>query len=218
MAIQKRRDPDSPDYVGRVWGWIRTIIDQVRMILDLQTLDDSVETRLKRLRAIYYPDKAVHVGYRRVRDVLRGHVDKAYYPYYERLLSAERSMVQLTTDLPPAMASIDWLTEMQGLGQKIVSLIEQLEHIDGLLKIPANFHQAQLQKSRGWLVEQIEEAIALHGSIPVQVVDLKRSFSEATLKQYKERLGRLSNRLEDIQAAYDQPESEAVRRLMAQND
>jgi DNA repair exonuclease SbcCD ATPase subunit len=218
MAIQKRRDPEAPDYLGRLAHWIRSLVDQIRMILDLQTLDDSVTTRLKRLRAIYYPDKAVTVSYRRVRDVLRGHVDKAHYPYYERLLSAERSLWQMTANLPPAMTPSDWLGEMQGLGERIAHLIEQVEQLDSLLAIPANPHQERLLEARLWLMAQIENALTLHNSIPMQVVELKQQLSEEALQQYKTRLESLSNRLEDIQAAYEQPHSEAVRRLMARGN
>lgn len=118
---------NSPSLIRRWWRGFWNVVDQLMMIFDLQTLDDSVSTRLRRLRFIYYHDSKVDITYRRVQDVLRGHVAKDHYPYYDRLMSAERAMFQAIQTVPPHLDGETWLEDMQRLGGKIAHLMEQWE-------------------------------------------------------------------------------------------
>src|SRR5688572_20368946 len=109
---------------GRIIDMIRDIIAEIRMNIELSLPKPSLETRLRWLRHTYYTDPDVNHHYRRVKEVLREHVDKEYHDYYERLLAAERSAYHIVKTLPKAVPGQDLLEEMQHLGEKIAQQIE----------------------------------------------------------------------------------------------
>jgi hypothetical protein len=202
-----------------IWGRIGRIIgllyDQARMILDLPTADKSLEMRLARLRRIYYADPKVTISYRRVRDILRGQVNPDYYPYYEKILAAERSLVASLPKLPPEADGPALLALMQTLGQKIAALIEDVEQADQLLKLyPIGSPSSESSRAlRAWLLDQLKQALQVHNDIPLQVLNLR---TQAGQKDYQARLHRLSLRLDEVnEASGDEAQ---LKRLMSQSE
>jgi hypothetical protein len=190
--------------VSRLGRFLRNLLDQLMMIFDLSTLDDSVETRLRRLRFIYYNDADVTIKYRRVRDVLRGHVSEAYHDFYQRMLSAERATFRAGKSLHAGARADDLLTQMQALADKIARLIEQVEHADKIAALyPAGSTDANLvAASRQWLLDRIEEALEVHGGVPARVMSFNTVATGRGVDKLSERIARLTNRLDDIADSY----------------
>ena len=211
--------PSSHSIVARVGRFIRNLVDQLLMILDLTTLDDSVEGRLRRLRFIYYNDSDVDISYRRVRDVLRGHVSEPYRDFYQRMLSAERATFRAAKSLHSGARADDLLSQMQALAEKTARLIEQVEHADKIAKLyPAGSADADIvAESRQWLLNRIEEALEVHGGVPARVMSLNTVATGRGVDKLSERIARLTNRLDDIADSYadiDDYSADNLRRFM----
>jgi len=188
----------------RLGDWLQNLVDQLLMIFDLATLDDSIETRFKRLRHIYYPDPKVNRHYRRVRDVLRGHVAEPYRDYYERMLSAERAAYQASQGMPSGAGAADLLAQMQRLSEKAARLIEEAQHADQVLKLydPTSSEAEGVEQAHTWLLERIEEALTLQAGIPAQLMRFKTTQAGRGVDKLSEAIARLTTRLDDIADSY----------------
>lgn len=191
----------------RWWLILRLVIDQILMILDMPTLDNTLEVRLARLRRIYYEDAKANIKYRRVRDVLRGHVDKEYYTYYEQLLSVERATKQATQKLHAGARGNELFHQVQRLGDKIARLIDELQDLDSIMKL-YDHHSPQeaenVTKLRTTLIQRIEEVLNIQSGIPARMMTLGTTRAERGIDRLQERLQRLALRLDDIAEAYDE--------------
>jgi hypothetical protein len=177
------------------------------MILDLPTLTTSIDIRLARLRRIYYDDPKAAVTYRRVRDILRGHVDKAYHHYYQDLLSAERAIYQTTRKLHIGTRADDLFYQVQRLGEKIARLVEELQDLDQIatLYTDPNTPEAQsVARARQSLQQRIEDALQVQKSIPARLLAFGTSTAGRGMDRMQERIERLALRLDDIAATYDE--------------
>ncbi|MBI5929764.1 MAG: hypothetical protein HY862_10675 [Chloroflexi bacterium] len=202
MAEQERQ----PGFLKLIWRGIRELFDQFLMILDLPTTSKATDPRLRRLRRIYYSDPQINTSYRQVRDILRGHVHKKNYDYYDRMLSTERLVLRATRNIRGS-TSYDILSQTQQLSAKIVALVEQLEDIDEiatLYKNPDSDEAKTMVESRQWLVSRIEEALKLQASIPAKVVSFNTSKTRRKLDQLGESIDRLMLQLDDILESYDE--------------
>ena len=202
MAEHERQ----PRFFGLLWQGIKELFDQLLMILDLPTASKTTDNRLRRLRRIYYSDPQINTSYRQVRDVLRGHVHKKNYEYYDRILSTERLVVRATRNIRGS-TSYDILSQTQQLSAKIVALVEQLEDIDEIATLYKNSDSDEaktMAESRHWLVSRIEEALNLQASIPAKVVSFNTSKTRRKLDQLGESIDRLMLQLDDILASYDE--------------
>jgi hypothetical protein len=202
MATPER----PPSFLKLMWQGIRNLLDQLFMILDLPTASDSTELRLKRLRKVYYMDAQINASYRQVRDILRGHVHKSNYPYYDRMFSTERLVLRATRNIR-GTTSYDILSQTQQLSAKIVGLVEQLEDIDEIAKLyknPDSDEAKTMAESRKWLVGRIEEALNLQATIPAKVVSFNTSKTRRKLDQLGESIDRLALQLDEILESYDE--------------
>ncbi len=202
MAEHERQ----PRFFRLLWQGIKELFDQFLMILDLPTASKTTDNRLRRLRRIYYSDPQINTSYRQVRDVLRGHVHKTNYEYYDRMLSTERLVVRATRNIRGS-TSYDILSQTQQLSAKIVALVEQLEDIDEIATLYKNSDSDEaktMAESRHWLVSRIEEALNLQASIPAKVVSFNTSKTRRKLDQLGESIDRLMLQLDDILASYDE--------------
>ncbi|MBZ0319207.1 MAG: hypothetical protein K8L91_22515 [Anaerolineae bacterium] len=196
----------QPGFIKLLWQGIKALFDQLLMILDLPTASNTADTRLRRLRRIYYSDPQINTTYRQVRDILRGHVHKKNYDYYDRMLSTERLVVRATRNIRGS-TSYDILSQTQQLSARIVALVEQLEDIDEiatLYKNPASDEAKTMAESRQWLVSRIEEALNLQASIPAKVVSFNTSKTRRKLDQLGESIDRLMLQLDDILESYEE--------------
>lgn len=190
--------------LARIGQFLRNLLDQLLMILDLSTLDDSIDARMRRLRFMYYNDDDVDISYRRVRDVLRGHVSEPYRTFYQRMLSAERAAFRAGKRLHSGARADDLLAQMQALADKIARLIEQVEHADAIAKLyPATSPDADLvAESRQWLLDRVEEALEVHSGVPARVMSFNTVATGRGIDKLSERIARLTNRLDDIADSY----------------
>lgn len=202
MATSERQ----PGFFKLLWRGIKELFDQLLMILDLPTNSNSPDARLRRLRRIYYSDPQINSSYRQVRDILRGHVHKQNYAYYDRMLTTERLVVRATRNTR-GTTSYDILSQTQQLSLKIVTLIEQLEDIDEIAKLyknPISDESKTVAESRQWLAGRIEEALSLQASIPAKVVSFNTTKTRRKLDQLGESIDRLMLQLDDILESYDE--------------
>ena len=179
-------------------------VDQLLMIFNLATLDDSVETRLKRLRHIYYDHPKVNATYRSVKDVLRGHVDAEFYAHYDRLMTAERAAYQIVKNLPHGTHGSELLEQMQNLGEKVARLIDQIQNADQAAKLytPESKEAKSVAEARSWLLQRVEQSLELHVSIPARLLTFSTATSGRGIDKIGERISRLSNQLDDIADSY----------------
>ena len=204
MALIRRNKPLDWQ---RWWLILRLLVDQILMILDMPTLDNTLEIRLARLRRIYYENPKANISYRRVRDVLRGHVTKEYYTYYERLLSVERATKQATQKLHAGARANELFQQVQRLGDKIARLIEELQDLDEIMKLYAgnNLQETEnVTKLRDTLMQRIDEALEIQSGIPARMMTLGTTRAERGIDRLQERLQRLALRLDDIAETYDE--------------
>lgn len=209
MSLIRRNEP-----IGwqRWWLILRLLIDQILMILDMPTLDNTLEIRLARLRRIYYENPKANISYRRVRDVLRGHVAKEYYAYYERLLSVERATKHATQKLHAGARANELFHQVQRLGDKIARLIEELQDLDEIMRLYAgnNLQETEnITKLRDTLRQRIDEALEIQSGIPARMITLGTSRAERGIDRLQERLQRLALRLDDIAETYDEMDETA---------
>lgn len=183
---------------------IASILNEVWMNIELSLFNNSSEVRLKWLRHTYYHDPKVSVGHRRVKEVLREHVNSEFYPYYERLLTSERSLFQLTQKLPAGVRGDELLDQMQRIGHKVIQLIEQVQIAAETKNIyPKDSPEAQsIADSRQRLIEQIEQTLSLHASIPARVLSFSSTTAGRGMDKMSERIERLTNRLDDLAESY----------------
>lgn len=194
-----------------IWLRLRILLDQILMILDLPTLTDNLDIRMARLRRIYYDDPKVTVDYRRVRDILRGHVKKGYRYYYQELLAAERATYQASRKLHSGTRADDLLYQVQRLGDKIARLIEELQDLDDIGRLYQNQDSAEAQtveRTRRTLTQRIEDALRLQKAIPARVIAFGSSTAERGIDRLQARIQRLANRLDDIAETYDEIDDE----------
>lgn len=184
---------------------LRVILDQLMMILDLPTINDSSEMRMARLRRMYYDDPDVTVKYRRVRDVLRGHVHKDNYDFYEQILAVERVIYHSGDKL--GRRSEAMLQHTQHLGDKIVRLIDELEDVDDVAKLysDSNSESAQqVQQHRETMLKRIKDALEVQQSIPARIITLGTTKSDREVIRLQDRIERLALELDDIAATYEE--------------
>jgi chaperonin cofactor prefoldin len=189
----------------RLLRLLEELLEEIKTMVSLAFQTDSLELRLKRLRQIYYTDEKVTLRYRQVRDILRDKVAEAYHPYYEKILVAERTAYQMTRELNPGVRGEDILAHMQDLGEKIARLVEQLQHADKTIKLYTRVttEANMVAESQVWLRNHIEEALEIHGSIPAKLMSFMTASAGRGLEKFSDRLARLTNRLDDILASYD---------------
>lgn len=187
------------------WLRLRILIDQILMILDLPTLSDSPELRMSRLRRIYYEDPAVTIKYRRVRDLLRGHVSKQYFDYYEHILSVERVVFISSRKLGSKGGDI--LYQTQQLGDKIIKLVDEIEDLE---KFEALYQESDgdtfqhIQAAKQALLQRIDDAVTLQKTIPARLLSLGSSRAERGIDRLQERIHQLALELDDIADSYDE--------------
>ncbi|MCI0713065.1 MAG: hypothetical protein L0154_23115 [Chloroflexi bacterium] len=184
---------------------LRVILDQLMMILDLPTINDSPELRMARLRRIYYDDADVNVKHRRVRDVLRGYVHKDNYVYYEQILSVERVIYHSGGRLGGRSSAL--LYHTQHLGNRIVNLIDELEDIDDVAKLYGDTTSdaaRQVQNHRDTILRRIKDALEVHRAIPARLVTLGATQSDRDITRLQDRIERLALELDDIAATYEE--------------
>jgi hypothetical protein len=196
-----------------IWGRIRDtllqFLDQFFMIMNLPTFTSSLQGRMRRLRGLYYRDHTLTIDDGRIRDVLRGHVDKKYRSYYERLLSVEREVYLVTGRMQYTQTPDDLLNQTQQLTDRIVKLIEQLQDAEQLLKIyrDPSAPQAHIAYQRRQLLQaRIDEALHIHFTIPTAITGLKDVQEEREMVRLGERIQRLTLQLEDIEESYGEIE------------
>ncbi|NJL92765.1 MAG: hypothetical protein HC915_03075 [Anaerolineae bacterium] len=105
---------------------------------------------------------------------------------------------------------------MQGLTFQIARLIEQAENAQRTARLaPPNSATAQdMAATQQWLHERITAALEIQASLPARLVAFGSTVAERGLDKARERVGRLTNRLDDIAEAYaeiDDPFSAARR-------
>lgn len=191
----------------RWWIIFRLLLDQILMILDMPTLDDSLEVRLARLRRIYYEDPKANISYRRVRDILRGHVAKDYHVYYDRLLAVERATQQATQKLHAGARGTELFHQVQALGDKIARLIEELQDLDSIAQLYTGHNPKETEnvaRLQTTLTQRLEEALDIQSGIPARMMTLGTSRAERGIDRLQERLERLALRLDDIAETYDE--------------
>lgn len=184
---------------------LRVILDQLMMILDLPTINDSPELRMARLRRMYYDDPDVNVRHRRVRDVLRGHVHKDNHDFYEQILAVERVIYHSGDKL--GRRSEAMLQHTQHLGDKIVRLINELEDVDNVATLysDSNSESAQLvQQHRETMLKRIKDALEVQQSIPARIITLGTTKSDREVIRLQDRIERLALELDDIAATYEE--------------
>lgn len=184
---------------------LRVILDQLMMILDLPTINDSSELRMARLRRMYYDDPNVNVKHRRVRDVLRGHVHKDNYVYYEQILSVERVIYHSGGRLGGRSQAL--LGHTQHLGDRIVNLVDELEDVDDVAKLytDATSEAAQqVQNHRDNILRRIEDALEVQKAIPARIITLGSTQSDRDITRLQDRIERLALELDDIAATYEE--------------
>jgi hypothetical protein len=207
----------------RLWELVRSLLGEIIFNIDNSLRPENVETRVRRLRYIYYDDPAATIKYRRVKEVLRDYVDPTYYSYYERIFSAERATYHMTKSLHSGARGDDLLLQMQDLSAKIVRLVEQLQQADKIAKLyPKDSpNTATLDESRKWLIERIEQALEIHGSIPAKIMSFQTVATGRGIDKFSERIARLTNRLDDIADSYadvDNYTPDYLRDLMDDDD
>jgi hypothetical protein len=204
----------SPGILQRIVQFFANLFDQFMMLLDLPTVSRGIDGRLTRLRRIYYPNPEVSTSYRRVRDVLRGHVDKAYFDYYDRLLANERAVYEATRKFPRTR---ELLEETQHMGNKIVGLIEQLQTTDHVARIykksPDSEPAREVAEAREQLVKRIEEALMIQAGIPAKIISYSTVKAERGIDRLQESIQRLSNQLDDIALSYAEIDAYRQTRL-----
>jgi hypothetical protein len=188
----------------RLWELIRSLFGEIMLNIDNSLRPENAETRIRRLRYLYYDDPKADMTYRRVKEVVREYVDPAYYGYYERIFSAERAAYQMSRTLHKGTRANELLAQMQELSAKIILLVEQLQNADKIAKLyPADSpNAASVAESRGWLVERIEQALAIHGSIPAKMMSFQTTTAGRGIDKFNERIARLTERLDDIAESY----------------
>ena len=159
---------------------------------------------MQRLRRLYYNDPKVNITYRRVRDVLRGHVDAKYHDYYERMMAAERATHSIIKNMHTQTHSTELLEQMQNLGLKVARLIEQLQNSDQIDRLyqPGSKESQMVAESRQWLEQHIEHALEIHAGIPARVMSFSTVAAGRGIEKLSERIARLTERLDDIADAY----------------
>ena len=153
--------------------------------------------------------------------MLRGHVDKKYRSFYERVLSVEREVYLVTGRMQYTKTPDELLHQTQQLTDRIVKLIEQLQDTEHLLKTyrDPSAPQAHIAYQRRQLLQtRIEEVLAIHATIPTRIMGLKDVQEEREIERLAERIQRLTLPLEDIEESYsefeqygDEPSLEAAR-------
>ena len=184
---------------------LRVILDQLMMILDMPTINDSPELRLARLRRMYYDDPDVNIKHRRVRDVLRGHVHKDNYDYYEQILSVERVIYHSGGRLGSRRSAL--LHHIQNLGARIVSLIDELEDVEDVAKLYSGTTTEaaqQLQNHRDTILRRIKDALEVQQAIPARLVTLGATQSDRDITKLQDKIERLALELDDIAATYEE--------------
>ncbi len=183
--------------------------DLIRQLLEEIWLSifppDTPEARLKRLRGLYKTDPKLNMSYRRARDIIRGHLDKQYYDYYDRFLSAERLAEQQLKSLHQGARGDELFQNMQAMSEKIVNLIGQLQELDkSMVLYQANGQEAQqLEETRSALRARIEAALNAQAKIPVKMLTLSTTADSRIFDRLNESIDRLTNRLDDIATSYD---------------
>lgn len=192
-----------------IWGRIRNtllqFLDQFFMIMNLPTFTSSLNGRMRRLRTLYYRDHTLTIDDGQIRDVLRGHVDKKYRSFYERLLSVEREVYLVTGRMQYTKTPDDLLHQTQQLTDRIVKLVEQLQNTEHLLKTyrDPSAPQAHIAYQRRQLLQtQIEESLYIHATIPSRIMGLRDVQEERDIERLLERINRLTLQLEDIEDSY----------------
>jgi hypothetical protein len=188
----------------RLWELIRSLFGEILFNIDNSLRPENVETRVRRLRYLYYDDPKANMTYRRVKEVVREYVDPVYYGYYERVFSTERAAYQMSRTLHKGARADELLAQMQDLSGRIIRLVEQLQNADKIARLyPVDSpNAASVAESRAWLVERIEQALAIHGSIPAKMMSFQTSTAGRGINKFHERIARLIERLDDIAESY----------------
>lgn len=191
------------------WRRLRLAIlnwaDQFLMILNLPTFTNDLRGRMRRLRRIYYANPAMTIEHGQVRDILHGHVDQRYRPYYGQLLAIERAIYQASRSLPAVLQADDLLYQTQLLGNRIVELVEELQISDKTirqLRSPASIITHQLAKRRDIIRHYLEDALAVQATIPARLAALSARQEQRTTERLVDQIRRLNNYLEDVDASY----------------
>ncbi|MBZ0310260.1 MAG: hypothetical protein K8I82_29640 [Anaerolineae bacterium] len=185
-------------------------LDLIRQLLEeiwfnILSLTDNPEARLKRLRWLYKTDPKLTMSYRRAKEVIRDHLDKQYYDYYERFLSAERLAQQQLPALHQGARGDELFQNMLTMSEKIVNLIEQLQQLDkSMVLYKANGQEGQqIEETRSALRTRIEAALNAQAKIPIKMLTLTTTADSGVFNRLNESIDRLTNRLDDIATSYD---------------
>jgi hypothetical protein len=188
-----------------LWLVIVDLLDQLRLRLNLPGFGSTLESRLRRLRRLYYSNLTVTLEHGQARDILHGHVEKRYRPYYEQMLSVEKLVYEADRRMPAGARFPELLYHTQLLSRQIAGLVDDLQRLEGLIRQvrdPAAPVGHELIQRRDDLRRQIEEAVQMQAAITRQVRSLSAVREERVADRLAERIHRLTAFLEDMEASY----------------
>lgn len=191
-------------FISNLMEFIQRIIEEIWLNI-AGSIHSTPEIRLRWLRFMYYEEPDITMNHRRTKDVVREHLDKEYYDYYHRFLSAERLAKQQLERLHQGARGSELFQNMQEMSEKIVTLIEQLQHLDKSMALySANDTEAkQLTETRNALRTRIEAALNAQAKIPIKMLTLSTTANTRTFDRLNDSIDRLTNRLDDIASSYD---------------
>ncbi len=191
-------------FLNNLIAFIQRIFEEIWLNI-AGSLRSTPEIRLRWLRFMYYEDADITMNHRRAKDVVREFLDKAYYDYYHRFLSAERLAKQQLDRLHQGARGDELLHNMQGMSEKIIVLIDQLQNLDKSMSLyqADTAEMQQLQESRNALRARIEAALNAQAKIPIKMLTLTTAADTRSFDRLNESIDRLTNRLDDIAASYD---------------
>ncbi len=176
---------------------------------------------MRRLRAVYYHNPRASISHGRVRDILHGHVDQRYRSYYDQVLVTERAIAELCATLPATVAGNDILFKTQLLGEKLVTLVDELQSIEKQLKRSrqgvASMTVALKQRQRS-IKTRLEDGLQQQSQIPPRLQTLQRVQPDRDMADLTVEIERLTLFVSDVAKTYDEMRTDDVMKRWESND
>jgi len=201
--------------VQQLIDWLQDFLDEIRLSFFAAIGMNTLETRLRRLRLLYYRDPKVTTQYRQVKEILKDNVSPQYYDLYHQLLATERTTYQMLKDMHKNANGKELMEHLQDLSEKAATLIDQVQHADSVLALYAdgNPNTEQVTESRAWLMARVHEVLEIQSSIPARILSFQQVTSGRGVDKLSERLERLTNHLDDIAESYNEIDRHRYKNL-----
>lgn len=179
-------------------------LDQFFAIFSLPTFTSTLESRLRKLRRLYYHNPTFSIEHGPARDIVHNHVEKRFRHYYEKFLSVERLIFTSATFLTPTRQT-ELLQNTQKLSNHIATWLESVQNFEKQIKslrdpsLPLVQH---LTLQRDHLLQQIDKALSTQSAIVGHLTSLSQRRFDRNLSRDHADLHTFNQFLHDVEASY----------------